>query len=314
MDINDQGQGQSEPSIRERIGNLLSPSQEQAPEPVEEVTQEEVPETETQQVTETPEEVEETNLTADWKEVELDGERIQVPPKFEKAFLQERDYTQKTQQLADHRRLVEQREKGLYAQQQALTQLAPLYAQGQALQETIQRYERLDWDSLRASDPLAYSNHRADYATLLQQRNDLGRHIEQGHFVLAQHQQRATMEAVKAAEPIIRKSIPDWGPEKANKLTQFALDHGASVEELRGLDARPWAVVLLDMAMKQMDLQASKAQLPKKAQHLSPVAKPGAKPSGSSDAASYRKNQETFRKSGGKDPGALRALIKARIS
>ncbi len=148
----------------------------------------------------------------------------------------------------------------------------------------------------------------------MQQRQEIQNHIGQGQQYLAQQRQYATAEAVKAAEPIIRKAVPDWGPEKSNALGNFALKHGASAAELSGLAARPWAVILMEKARLYDELQASKAQLPKKVQHLSPVAKPGAKSSvESSGQASYRKNIETLRKSGGKDKRSIRALIKAKL-
>jgi hypothetical protein len=312
----DQAQEQSQPSIKDRIGSLLAPKPEDVQQPQE--APEEAPEVEAgteeaPQVTETQEEVPETDPTADWKEVELDGEKLHVPPKFEKAFLQERDYTQKTQAIAEQRRLVEQRAQAIQAQEQALQHLTPLYAHGQALQNTIAQYEKLDWDTLRANDPVDYSTKRADYAALLQQRQDLGRQIEHAHGQLNQQRQVAMVQAVQAALPQIKKSIPDWGPEKDQQLTRFAIAQGANPEELMGLASRPWAVVLLEQARKYQELQAKHAQLPKKASP-SPVAKPGAKPTAqSSEGALYRKNLDQFRKGGGKDKNTLRALIKAKL-
>lgn len=313
----DQAQEQSG-SIRERIGNLLTSPVEQPKEPVQEASQEAVePPVTGEEAPQTPEteEAQEAKPADDWAEVELDGETLQVPPKFAKAFMQERDYTQKRQADAELRKVVEIRAQGIEFQAQAMAQLQPLYAQGQVLQNHIQSYEKLDWETLRQQDPLEYSTRRADYTALVQQRDQLARQIEQGQGYLKQQREQALSEATKAAIPIIKKAIPDWGAEKDSQLTKFALQNGATPEELTGLAVRPWAVVLLEKARKYDELQASRAQLPKKAPPLSPVAKPGAKPTvQSAEGASYRKNIEQFRKSGGKDKGALRALLKAKLS
>ena len=313
--MSDQGESQS---IRDRIGAVLSPPQEQAPEPeqvapeqpqAEEVAAEapEVPEQEVQETAPDP--------TADWVEVELEGDKIVIPPKFRDAFLKNADYTQKTQLLADQKRLTEQRAQALQLQEQTLQQLTPLLVQGQLIESTLQQYQRIDWEALRANDVVDYSTKRADYAALMQQKQELQQQFAQGKSYLEQQRQAALAEAAKAAEPVIRKAIPDWGPEKDAKLTQFALKNGATADELRGLAVRPWAVVLLDMALKYQDLQAKKAELPKQVKHLSPVAKPGAKSTvQTTEQASYRKAQEQLRKSGGKDPGALRALIRAKLA
>lgn len=316
--MSDQGEvSQSQPSIKDRIGALLTPKEQ--PEPPEAPVVEGAEVAEEQEQTQEPVETqapEAPEATPDeWVEIELDGEKLQVPPKFSKAFLQERDYTQKRQADAAYRATLEAREQGLQVQQQALQQLQPLYGKFNAVAEAVQQYEKLDWETLRRDDPLEFTAKRTDYLLALQQRDGLGRTIQQGHAYVEQMAEQAITQQMKAAEPLIRKAIPDWGPEKDSKLTQLALEKGATPAELRQFVAtRPWAVELLDWAYKWKELQASKAQLPKKAQTLSPVAKPGAKPTHvSANAASYRKNQEQFRKSGGKDSTALRALLKAKL-
>lgn len=312
--MSDQGESQSQPSIRDRIGAILSPPQEQAPEPPEQVSEaSETSEVETQEP-EVQEAQAQPDPTADWVEVELDGDKIVIPPKFREAFLKNADYTQKTQAIAEHRKVVEMREQSLIAQEQTLQQLQPLYGRATQIEGYIQQLERLNWEALYEQDPMLHNTKRADYALLLQQRQEIQNQIGQGRQYLEQQRSYATAEAVKAADPIIRKAVPDWSTEKSNALGHFALKHGATPAELAGLAARPWAVILMEKARLYDELQASKAQLPKKVQHLSPVAKPGAKSSlESSGQASYRKNQEALRKSGGKDPVALRALVKAKL-
>ncbi len=313
--MSDQGETQSA-SIKERIGALLTAPPEQPQEaPVEQEPQEAAPDEQTPQGTEPEQEAQEADPAAGWVEVEVDGERLQVPPKFEKAFMQERDYTQKRQADAEFRKALEARAQAVEFQAQSLAQLQPLYAQAQFMEQALQNAQRTDWDALRQNDPLEYANKKADYAALLQQRADLHRTIEGAQQQIGQQRNAAMAQAAQAALPIIRKAIPDWGAEKDAQLTKFALDQGASPEELTGLAVRPWAIVLLEKARKYDELQASKAQLPRQVKPLSPVAKPGAKVNvQNAQAASYRKNQETFRKSGGKDKDALRALIKARIT
>ena len=302
-------QGEQPVSIKDRIGAVLAPEpppQEAAPEP----------EQEAEQVEETPEPQEAPEATPDeWVEIELEGEKLQVPPKFSKAFLQERDYTQKRQADAAYRNLVETRERQLQAREQAIGQLQPLYGQMHAINQSIEQYQRIDWETLKANDPLEHSAKRTDYLLALQQRNELGQYIEQGHGYVNQQSEAAIAEQIRAAEPLVRKAVPDFGPEKDAKLTKLALDKGLTPYEIRAFVAtRPGAVEILDAAHKWFELQAQKAQLPKKAQTLSPVAKPGAKTTHvSSEAASYRKAQEDLKKSKGRDSNAIRTLLRAKL-
>jgi hypothetical protein len=84
------------PSIEERAAALF------ADEPQKEATQEEpkAPVAEEAEATETqaPEET---------FEIEVDGEKFALPKKLEKAVLQERDYTQKAQAIAEQRKQFE---------------------------------------------------------------------------------------------------------------------------------------------------------------------------------------------------------------
>jgi hypothetical protein len=317
----DQAQEQSQPSIRERIGSFLTSQEQPAPEPQAPEVDVNDPtavatadEPQEQEVQEQEVQATEPDPTADWTEVEVDGERLQVPPKFAKAFMQERDYTQKRQADAELRKVVEVRAQSLQAQEQVLSQLQPLYVQQALLETQLQSFQGTDWNYLRANDPVEYAARQADHARLLQQHQSLSQQINQGSQYLNQQREVAIAQAAQAALPVIKRAIPDWGAQKDEQLTRFALDQGASPEELRGLAARPWAVILLEKARKYDELQAKRAQLPKTVEKLSPVARPGAKPTHvSAETASYRKNQEQFRKSGGKDSQSLRALLKAHL-
>ena len=316
--MSDQGESQSQPSIRDRIGAVLSPPQEQAPEPPEQEApleaQEPTQAAPEAEVEAPPQEAPEA-APEDWVEIEVNGKALQVPKEFEKAFMQERDYTQKRQADADRARIIEAREQGVQVREQALQALQPLYSQAHAMESAVQYFNKLDWDALRANDPVDFGVKRADYAALLQQRADLHQQINQGHNWISQQAQQSLAQQIAAAAPLIKKAVPDWSPEKDQKLTKLALDKGATPFELQNFVAtRPWAIELMDAASRWYELQASKAQLPKKTFASSPVAKPGAKPTHqSSESALYRKNIETFRQSKGKDGKSLRALIKAKL-
>lgn len=315
--MSDQAQGQSELSTRERIGALLGTPQEQTPaDPPEPSGADPVETEQPQQQAEPESEVPETDPTEGWQEIEVEGEKLLVPPKFAKGFMQERDYTQKRQADAEYRKAIEAREQGVVLRERALQALQPLYVQGQQVEAQIQAMNRLDWEALRQSDPLEYTTKRGDYSLLVQQRQMLAQNIERGLQHLGAQQQHLLAKAVNDATPVIKRSVPDWGTNEAGqRFMKYGQGIGMTPQEMMGVAATPWAVVALEKARKYDELQAGTAQLPKKiANASSPVAKPGAKPTAlAAGEASYRKNQEAFRKSGGKDKDALKALIKAKL-
>lgn len=309
--MSDQAQGQSEqPSIKDQIGALLSPPEpEQTIEqPVVEVPQEgEVPQT-----AETQAEVPETDPTANWEEVEVNGVRVQVPPEVAKGVMQERDYTQKTQALADERRAVEANRQAVQIQQAAMAQVQPLVTAVMQIDQQMQAYQRIDWDTLRANDPLDYSTKRADYAALAQHRQEVTNRLNQAGAYFDQQAKIAIARAAAAAAPAIKRLVPDWSPEKVSTLEKYAVKEGYTPHELLQMSSRPHAVSTLEKARKWDELQAKTAQLPKKVSGLSPVAKPGAR-AADPQQASFRTAIERVKTSGGKDKNAIRAAIAAKL-
>src|SRR5690349_14326658 len=87
------------PSVQDRIANIFGDQPSEAP-AQDEPTQTE----ETQAASETPGAPAPADETF---EVEIDGEKFQLPKKLEKAVMQERDYTQKSQAVAEQRRQIE---------------------------------------------------------------------------------------------------------------------------------------------------------------------------------------------------------------
>src|SRR6185312_13074674 len=97
-------------SVEDRIANIFGaePPKKQAV-PQQAPVQEEPAQTEEPQAAseEQPSEEESAAPAEETFELEIDGEKFVLPKKLEKGFMQERDYTQKSQTLADQRRQIE---------------------------------------------------------------------------------------------------------------------------------------------------------------------------------------------------------------
>lgn len=90
---------------------------------------------------------------ADEEEVELDGETFKVPKKLAEAVLRQKDYTQKTQEVAERRRSIEDREQYVEAREQLMQQSFQEAAKLQALQEKAAQFQAVDWNTLMEQDP-----------------------------------------------------------------------------------------------------------------------------------------------------------------
>lgn len=164
-------------------------------EPLEDEPEKEAPtETDAEEATDesTEEEVAEGDETpADEEEVELDGEKYKVPKKLAEAVLRQKDYTQKTQAVAEEKRIVEDKRQFLEAREQLLGASFKDAAELQALQSQLEQYAAIDWNTLISEDPqqaMRLSMGRQDLQTrIAEKQSALGKTVEQMRATAAQH-------------------------------------------------------------------------------------------------------------------------------
>ena len=129
-------------SAEDRVANLLfgaeEPEQQQA-EPAEETAAEQ-PE---QQAGEQPAEPIE-----DSEEIDFEGEKYIVPKKLKEAFLRQSDYTQKTQEAANLRRLAEQERSVLQISAELSKRTLPIEAEIRAIDKQLEEAKGIDWSNL----------------------------------------------------------------------------------------------------------------------------------------------------------------------
>jgi hypothetical protein len=141
------------PEVTDPANDLLSVLNDTAdkPEPVEDAAEDESAEEATD---ETPaEEVASDQTTEGDEEVELDGETFKVPKKLAEAVLRQKDYTQKTQAVAEEKRIVEDKRQYLEAREQLFSASIKEVAELQTLQSQLEQYAALDWQTLINDDP-----------------------------------------------------------------------------------------------------------------------------------------------------------------
>jgi hypothetical protein len=213
-------------------------------------------------------------------EVELPvGEEVK---KFTKAELAEivakrdsfqRDYTQKTQEVADKRKAVEDRDQYLQARELVMQHAFKEAAEVESLRAQSQQFQGLDWNTLIADDP-----QRALQLNLArQQLNDT-----------LQTKERTLQEAIGRAQAMQeahkRKQMELGQVELTRRLGKLDDSTRASLmgvaKELDYSEAdmmSPAALHALHLASKYLALQKSKALTDKKVAQAKPMTAPAAR-------------------------------------
>lgn len=289
----DQASGQS---VMDRIASAFGVTDEQeAPqEPVQEATEE-------VEAEETPE--------SDDVEVEYEGNRYRVPKPLEKAILQERDYTQKSQQIAEQRKVVEQTQQAM-----KLAQMEQEFSESAATE--IQQLQQLD-HYIQSVNSQNYANlttdEKMDALLNIQQAE---RHREAVKASLEskrskfQSELNAQVEKVKAdVRELLSKQLPGFKPDSLKAIREYGKTVGFTEVALDGIELDARSASVLHKAMQFDALQANKSAAVQKLD--APVVKPGSSnpmPQAVKDKLAYSKALKSA-----KTPAERNAILTKRV-
>ena len=219
------------------------------------------------------EEVEESTVYT----VKVNGQDVEVSEdELIKGYSRQSDYTQKTQELAEYRRQLEQGAQHLQSEiaqtQQARAQYTDAVATAiESNYSHLQNFANIDWERLKTEDREEYLTKRDEYRQAEDQINQL----KQKHAEASQQQQREMQQqqqqfAQEEHDKLVR-IVPQWGePETqraiAKSVTEFALAKGYTNEELSQLVDHRSILVLMqakayeDLARKQTEVRKKKVK------------------------------------------------------
>lgn len=317
-----------EHSIEAAVAKLIGEPEEATPEPEPEPTaeQEEEPEEESesteseesdleeaeeeepdQEETET-EEVEESESEEEPEEetfftVKVDGEELEVNlEELQSGYQRQKDYTKKTQALAEERKAVEEARTQAEELQVQLQQQATLA--NELLNQEFQKYESIDWQALREKDTVEFLAKQMEVQELHQKRAQLVEGMQKAHELQMQAQAEERARQIEVERKQMLQHFPDWKDESKMhsgqmQIIEYSRNLGFTDDELRGVRAKD--LIVLEKARLYDEMQSKKEAIPKKKSR--PVTRKAQKPKGKAPAGTSRRKQveaagEQFRKSG----------------
>jgi len=224
----------------------------------------------------------------DSEEVEVEGKSYKVPKVLKDMLLMHKDYTQKTQAVADQRRSVEEQAQALETRQRMLSATFEKAVEFKATQDKLSQYEQIDWQSLTDQDPVPAQKQYFTYQQLQREAQAKYNAYQQANTESEHLTQQQRQQQLAKAEEDLKVRLPDFGPQIAEKIVNSAKEYGFTPQELEGLtDARH--VHVLHDAMKWRALQAEKPKAMKAVSDAPKAIKPqAAQPKRSNQAANDR--------------------------
>ena len=269
------------PEEEEKASPSEETTEDVSEEPSNEV-EEEVEETEDETTDDESEESDEEEVEDDSEEttlytVTVDGEEQEVTEEeLVKGYSRQADYTRKTQQLAEHRKqidqAVEQYKSEIAETQQAREQYVSAVAQAiETNYSHLQQFQNIDWEKLKTEDREEYLTKRDDYRQAQDQIQSLQAAQGEAQNQAAAEAQKEHQKTVQEEHQKMVSIIPQWAePETrqaiAKTVSEFALTKGYTQEELNQLVDHRSILVLMqakayeDMQKKQNTVRSKKVK------------------------------------------------------
>lgn len=243
--------------------------------------------------------------------IEVDGETVTVNrDELKASYMRQKDYTRKTQELAEQRKAFEAEYQQIAGERQQYSQL--LGALEQQLQQTTGAEP--DWDTLRATDPIEYSLQWTEWQRGQQKRQLIAAEQQRMQQLAMVEQQKAMAQTLERERQALLAVVPEWkDAEKAKVEKAMVIEQGKklgfSEDELsQAIDHR--AILALRKAALYDQLMSKKQVVDQSKPAPQKVVKPGSK--GIVDNSAKKRAEQRFNSSGSiRDAAALLNFLKS---
>ena len=176
--------------------------------------------------TETEDEQPELGSNSETVEVEYDGEVYAVPKRLKDAVMATKDYTEKTQSLADERRNYEAEKADFTQYMEATKAQSDQMANLAAIDQQLNHFETFDMNHLIDTDITSANKLQYQKQQLQAQRGQLVGAIQQGEQQRQEAQHQNMVRVAERTDAKLASEVTGWGDEMKSDLGKFAVDMG----------------------------------------------------------------------------------------
>jgi hypothetical protein len=157
-------------------------------------------------------------------EVEYDGEKFTVPTKIKDALMRDKDYTQKTQSLAEQRQGYESEVADFQQYMEATKAQSDNMANLAAMDQQLQSFQAYDWNGAFDADITSATKLQHQFQQLQSQRDQLVGTIQQGETQRQADRHENMVKTAKKTDALLSKELPNWSEEKKSEIGKFAVE------------------------------------------------------------------------------------------
>ena len=198
------------------------------------------------------------------EEVEYEGKKYRVPAELKDALLRQSDYTRKTQEAAEIRKAAEEMRQQLEAEREVQAASLNELSRIGAIDMQLEQFSRVNWAMFYDDNPAQAAKMDRQMRDLQAQRAQLANVVAQRQAHLSQLQQEKTARQKEEGLRVLRREIPDWGPDIAQKLYEFGKSRGYSESTLKNTNDPQFVLDLHEKyKVSQRVKQAAQPQKPR---------------------------------------------------
>ena len=210
-------------------------------------------------------------------DVEKDGKVYKVPKSVEDLLMFNKDYTQKTQSLAEQRKEFEAQRQALQWEAETKQQLFQEEAQLLTVRQRLEQFQGVNWAALAQQDMQQHAVMQAEYTQLKDFHDRLSGHVEGRRSELNAKVEHERAISLERAVQHLNSPKPDIGwdgkfdADKRANLTKFGMELGFTNEELSNT-SHPLMIQTLNLARIGYEtLRKQNASLKQAAPQAKPV-------------------------------------------
>lgn len=216
------------------------------------------------------------------------------------------DYTQKTQEVAEQRRQLEDyaqtikvQEQSLQSQFEAQQSFLSEVADIKAIDNQLAQFANVDWQALSDNDFVEAQKLFFTHNQLQEQRRQVTANLTTKANEMQKQKDAQLQQRVEQGKAILAKEIPNWSQKTSQEIILAGKDYGFNDDEL-GTIVDPRHVKVLHDAMQWRKLKGNSV-VKNKVSQAKPVVKAGSKDTKQEASSATRQAREQLRKTGKSD-------------
>jgi len=205
--------------------------------------------------------------------VKVDGQEFEVSlDELRNGYQRQSDYTRKSQAIAEQRKAYEANLQAVQQEREQYSQVLANMEQYQNLE--IQKYNEIDWVSLKENDPMEYMEKRLEYQDAREKQAQIQAEQQRMYDQNRREFQEVVTRKVQEEAKALTKALPEYADPSSslkNDLRNYALSLGFSDNDINGITDHRVVLVLYKAMMND---NAAKSSV-KKAKPIPRVVKSG---------------------------------------